>query len=1027
MLVLSGIASVEAVIPDCDCCDKHAEQGDHGNTDDHYSYYNYYEGDEASRDSCCELFLQINITEHEAVVPASWTEIPDFSFYRCTLLETLTFETGSQLTKIGNYAFSFHPNRDWTYWDKRMGHSRLQNVKFPPSLTTIGEYAFASTIPGSVVIPESVTTIGEYAYSNCTITDFAFINPSITKINKGTFAYTNVESFPVPLSVVHIDDDAFIGCEYLKSVEFRCNEEKLYIGPMSFTLTPLQTIAIPPNTEYVGNVPTTTLACSFVGMSCYNNALACNCAGQFCDISGTLGDGDDVCQEAQLGHAASGNDGLQHACQPGSYSSTTGMSKCLLCPLGTWTSESQAQSCTACPNGYSTLTTGSSTKAACNVCATGYNGTATVNATTNSGCSLCDSSLPFSIVGNNQKCTILSCESVDSDGYIIIPCDVASKSFAQCTKLKHVYITNAVTSIGNNAFEDCYNLAIVEFQPHSQLTSIGEYAFSASALTSIAIPANTTTIGEYAYGYSPLLSEVSFTSNSKLMSINTGTYKSTRLKTFNVPASVTTIRDQAFSSCGLLKSVNFLSGSTLKTIGNEAFKSTAITEINLPYSVTSVGSNAFTSCTDLTSFTISGDVCNSDLETIGLNAFENCPSLTSIELNPNSKCNNCGVVTFPALCTSSSVVNTGIQVSLSDPSIMIQLAGYGAIVSFGTGIYYTFLRKGSNAVQISVAKAGVIMGLIGGEFVTTLGLAFEILHSEYRGWGMVIVSMRLMHILIAIAVLTTIYGGKTFQSYTDLIQLLDRKHMASNPKMYSLASIFCLFDIKAIALLPWVNSEFARQSFGTAPNMAMFRVTQWTTIFTSLFSILSQGEYLNDSVARNTSPILFYINISLAGTQIVISLLAYCMTSEQLAQCKTTLDNDGVLGSSTGTDGTDGTSSFADDAIEIPRDGHSKPMSIELIDVIPNPLQSKKSGAGDAEIGMRPDTVIDTDALVRQAVQSQIAIIKDEIRNEIRNEMYEALEQQQRLLQQQQHHHKDNSDGEELSDINGRSKEESFV
>ena len=31
MLVLSGIASVEAVIPDCDCCDKHAEQGDHDN------------------------------------------------------------------------------------------------------------------------------------------------------------------------------------------------------------------------------------------------------------------------------------------------------------------------------------------------------------------------------------------------------------------------------------------------------------------------------------------------------------------------------------------------------------------------------------------------------------------------------------------------------------------------------------------------------------------------------------------------------------------------------------------------------------------------------------------------------------------------------------------------------------------------------------------------------------------------------------------------------------------------------------
>ena len=61
---------------------------------------------------------------------------------------------------------------------------------------------------------------------------------------------------------------------------------------------------------------------------------------------------------------------------------------------------------------------------------------------------------------------------------VTIPSDITSignNAFYNCYSLASVTIPNNVTSIGNNAFNTCYSLASVTIP--SGITSIGDYAF----------------------------------------------------------------------------------------------------------------------------------------------------------------------------------------------------------------------------------------------------------------------------------------------------------------------------------------------------------------------------------------------------------------------------------------------------------------------------------------------------------------------------------------------------------------------
>ena len=267
-------------------------------------------------------------------------------------------------------------------------------------------------------------------------------------------------------------------------------------------------------------------------------------------------------------------------------------------------------------------------------------------------------------------------------GHIVIPAKVIYKgltysvtsigneAFYNCYELTSVEIPNSVTSIGDEAFYNCYKLTSVEI-PNS-VTSIGDEAFSfCTGLTSVEIPNSVTSIGDEAFSFC------------------------TGLTSVEIPNNVTSIGNNAFFNCNNLaeiivdsgnmyytskdgvlynkdmstiisfpggKSGDFIIPNSVTSIGNGAFSFCAgLTSVEIPNSVTSIGEYAFYYCTGLTSVEIPNSVTS-----IGEHAFYNCTGLTSVEI-PNSV-TSIGERAFGHLRPSNSKLDTVYCMAETPPS-----------------------------------------------------------------------------------------------------------------------------------------------------------------------------------------------------------------------------------------------------------------------------------------------------------------------------------------------------------------------
>ena len=185
-------------------------------------------------------------------------------------------------------------------------------------------------------------------------------------------------------------------------------------------------------------------------------------------------------------------------------------------------------------------------------------------------------------VGDNSSFTgvanIPSTVNYNSKDYTVT--SIGNNAFNDCTNLTSVTIPNSVTTIGNGAFNSCINLTSVSI-PNS-VTSIGNYAFAGcSKLTSVEIPSSITAIGEGLFY------------NCFDQITNTG------LTSVTIPNSVTSIGEIAFYNCSVLTSVTI--GNSVTTIGTSAFSyCTGLTSVTIPNSVTTIGNDAFYVCSGLT-------------------------------------------------------------------------------------------------------------------------------------------------------------------------------------------------------------------------------------------------------------------------------------------------------------------------------------------------------------------------------------------------------------------------------------------
>ena len=239
---------------------------------------------------------------------------------------------------------------------------------------------------------------------------------------------------------------------------------------------------------------------------------------------------------------------------------------------------------------------------------------------------------------------------------------IGNNAFEDCRGLTSVTIPNSVTSIGNYAFEDCDGLTSVTI-PNS-VTSIGQFAFyDCSGLTSVTIGNSVTSIGSYAFYRCYSLASVSI--GNSVTSIGDGAFSGcSGLTSVTIPNSVTSIGNSAFDGCSSLTAINVAAGNanyssvegvlfnkdqtslirysggkqgaytipnSVTSIGGSAFEDcSGLTSVTIPNSVTSIGRDAFRSCSGLTSVTIPNSVTS-----IGNYAFEYCSGLTSVTI-PNS-------------------------------------------------------------------------------------------------------------------------------------------------------------------------------------------------------------------------------------------------------------------------------------------------------------------------------------------------------------------------------------------------------
>ena len=234
--------------------------------------------------------------EH-VVISAGVTTIGKSAFSGCTNLASVTFDTGSQLTTIGEEAFGRCKLTSVTIPDgvttigngAFMSCSNLTSVTFGSGVETIGASAFDGTGLTSITIPASVTSIGNGVLTGCsnlaTITvatgnthydsrnscnaiidksnntllagcKSTIIPDDVTTIDDRVFwGCSGLTSIEIPASVTNIGFSAFANCTNLASVTFATGSQLETISEQAFIrCSGLTSIEIPANVETIGNM-----------------------------------------------------------------------------------------------------------------------------------------------------------------------------------------------------------------------------------------------------------------------------------------------------------------------------------------------------------------------------------------------------------------------------------------------------------------------------------------------------------------------------------------------------------------------------------------------------------------------------------------------------------------------------------------------------------------------------------------------------------------------------------------------------
>ncbi len=268
---------------------------------------------------------------------------------------------------------------------------------------------------------------------------------------------------------------------------------------------------------------------------------------------------------------------------------------------------------------------------------------------------------------------------------------IGNYAFEYCYNLKKVTIADSVTSIGDRAFAYCHN-NLRDIAISDSVTNIGHQVFlGCSMLTNITVDANNKYYSSDSYGVlfnkdktrlvaCPAGSQVStYVIPDGVTAIETGAfYGYSKLVNVTLPDSITSIGIKAFQACVNIKNITI--PDNIVSIEDWTFSNCySLTSVTIPDSVTSIGERAFWACSELTDVTIPDSVtyigdcafsgCSSftritipdSVTTIDDQAFYYCNSATSITIGENVS-----VIGFGAFWGCKSIESIYIPASVTD-------------------------------------------------------------------------------------------------------------------------------------------------------------------------------------------------------------------------------------------------------------------------------------------------------------------------------------------------------------------------
>ncbi len=461
-------------------------------------------------------------------IPAGVTSIADNAFHQCENLTRITVDSGNAAyCDVDGVLFTKDMKTLVTYPDGKEDASYV----IPVGVTSIGVDAFAyCDALTSVTIPASVTSIGWSAFSGCDNLASVIIVGGVTSIGSSAFSFcTSLQSITIPASVTSMESNVFGYCDSLVNITVDINNPAYCdVDGVLFTKDMKTLIAYP-----CGKT-----AASYVipdGVTAIGENAFLDCAS------------------------------LTGITMPASVFSI-GMyafSGCNILTISGYTGS--AAEAYANENNISFVSLGTAVHVEVAV------GT-------------CGDNLTWSLMSDGTL-TISGTGAMDNwDNRNSSP---AVPWYSYQTFIKQVVIGNGVTSVGEQAFADCFSLTSVALP--DGLTSIEDHAFiECVSLTGITIPASVTFIGNQAFAYCDGLTGVTvdgenadycdvdgvlFTKDMKTLI----TYPAAKTDaSYVIPDSVTFVGTSAFAGCTSLQSVT------------------------VPASVMSIGSFAFSGCDNLT-------------------------------------------------------------------------------------------------------------------------------------------------------------------------------------------------------------------------------------------------------------------------------------------------------------------------------------------------------------------------------------------------------------------------------------------